>query len=246
TRHRQKKGESSMTIHSRINVMIVGEKNRSSERCIRLLAPEGWNVFDGYDECHTPQALILNAVSFDMIAEYRRESTIPIIYICKGDADEYSVIMALSKGADAAVAADVSYLELAARIKLLVRRNESVCPAVREDRSPVLMAGNMRIDTAGREVIVSGRSIRMTSLEFGILVFLVRNRGRVCSADEIYRAVWKTESYEARKTVVEHIRRVRKKLGDDPKKNGYIRAVFGMGYIFGDDIGCTEKKAAIA
>ena len=64
----------------------------------------------------------------------------------------------------------------------------------------------------------------------------MRNRGRICAVEDIYRAVWGVESFDVRKTVVEHIRRLRGKIENDPRNPEYIKVVFGAGYVFTDTI----------
>jgi DNA-binding response OmpR family regulator len=97
------------------------------------------------------------------------------------------------------------------------------------DQPPgVFVAGPIRVDRRGYETQVHGREVQLTQRELDLLVFLIEQRGKVASSDEISRAVWGRASDT--NTVAVHVKRLRKKLGDDPEHGEFIRTIRGVGY----------------
>lgn len=235
-----------MAIHTNINV-IFGTNAEHTKRFMEILAPEGYDITMS-ESGEIPQdnglvrMVILCRTGFELIEKIRSCSDVPIMYISERS-DEFNTIMALSKGADAAVSEDIGEMEFAARVKAMLRRSSTVRNARIVEENETLSSGSIRLDSVARTVTVDGREIRTTKLEFGIMEYLMRRRGTVCSADEIYSQVWHSQSYDVRKTVVEHIRRLRGKIEADPKNPRYIKVVFGAGYIF-TDISAADSKTA--
>ena len=77
---------------------------------------------------------------------------------------------------------------------------------------------------------VDGEVVRLTATEYGIVLFLMENMGKVFSIDEIYENVWNEPSYSAENTVAVHIRRIREKIEINPKEPKYLKVVWGIGY----------------
>lgn len=94
--------------------------------------------------------------------------------------------------------------------------------------SAVLIAGPIQIDRHGYETVVRGREVQLTQRELELLVFLIEQRGKVASSEEISRAVWGHPSDT--NTVAVHVKRLRSKLGADPEHGDFIRTVRGVGY----------------
>jgi DNA-binding response OmpR family regulator len=92
----------------------------------------------------------------------------------------------------------------------------------------VFSAGPIEVDPSGRETRVRGRHVQLTRRELDLLVFLIKQRGNVASAEEISRAVWGRSPHT--NTVAVHVKRLREKLGNDPQHGAYIRTVRGAGY----------------
>lgn len=233
-----------MAIHTNINV-IFGTDAEHTKRFMEILAPEGYDITMSENgeiprESDSVRMVILCRTGFEMIEKIRSRSDVPIMYISE-KSDEFNTIMALSKGADSVVAETVPSMEFAARVKAMLRRSSTVRNTRIVEEGETLSSGSIRLDSAARTITVDGREIRTTKLEFGIMEYLMRRRGTVCSTDEIYSQVWNSRSYDVKKTVVEHIRRLRGKIEADPKNPRYIKVVFGAGYIFTD---CAAECAA--
>ncbi len=237
-------------IHTNINI-IFGTEREKTKRFMDILAPEGYVLSmtqgnDYYDSSDGVKMVILCMTEYSVIEKIRRVSDVPIMYVAKS-ADEFTTIMALSKGADSVVAEDVPALEFAARVKAVLRRssaarNAKIAAAETAANRALISEGEILLDRNSREVTRNGVKIPMTKIEFGILEYLMSNRGNICSVENIYSCVWKCSSYDVRKTVVEHIRRLRAKIETDPKHPRYIRVIFGSGYVFEDS---SSLKTAI-
>jgi DNA-binding response OmpR family regulator len=120
-------------------------------------------------------------------------------------------------------------MELIARVKSQLRRYIELNPGkpVEDD---MIRVRNLVIDTKRHIVSIDDKPITLTRIEFNILQLLARHPGRVFSVDEIYENVWSDKFYEANNTVMVHIRRLREKIEDNPKKPKTIITVWGVGY----------------
>lgn len=172
--------------------------------------------------------------AFEMIEKIRRFSDVPLLTV-SDECSEIYKIMALSKGADACMAAGSGFeaFEFKARVVSMLRRYLGTSADSGETAvltGDTLTNGALTIDRRRREVFSDGVKIRMTSIEYGIVEYLMENCGDVCTVDDIYRRVWRENPYSVRKTVVEHIRRIRCKIEPDPHNPCYIKVVFGIGY----------------
>ena len=172
--------------------------------------------------------------SFDVIENVRKHSDIPVLTV-SDSCDEIYRIMALSKGADACmeIGNGLSSFEFKARIVSMLRRylDKNVGRVLSDNvQSDTIVNGSIAVDRRRREVFSGGKKIRMTAIEYGIVEYLMENCGDVCTVDDIYRRVWNETPYSVRKTVVEHIRRIRNKIEPDPHNPSYIKVVFGVGY----------------
>ncbi len=224
-----------MTIHASINI-IFGTNTEHTKKFMEILAPEGYNISMNESgefslDDNTARLIILCRTGYELIEKIRSSSDVPIMYVSER-ADEISVIMALSKGADTVVPESISPMEFAARVKAILRRGSVIRSAKLAADEKLISVGGVCLDPSSRSVTVNGKSIHTTKLEFGILRYLMSRSGSVCSPEEIYTEVWGCKSYDVKKTVVEHIRRLRRKIENDPTSPEYIKAVFGAGYSF--------------
>ena len=138
-------------------------------------------------------------------------------------------ILGLTTGADDYVTKPFNPLELIARIKSQLRRYTKMNGGMKNNEHEIEIE-DMLINAATHEVKVRGRKIKLTPREFSILELLARNRGIVFSADQIYERVWKEQSFQSDNTVMVHIRKIREKIEENPRKPRYIQTVWGVGY----------------
>lgn len=127
---------------------------------------------------------------------------------------------------------DINRLE---KLKKLLAENgfEAVETKTAEEESIYRFDG-LEIDDEKKQVTVDGRSISLTPTEYNILCILMKQKGRVLSAGQIYRAIWHSDTIGVEENVIAvHIRRIRMKIEHDPKKPHFVKAVWGVGYRVG-------------
>jgi DNA-binding response OmpR family regulator len=159
------------------------------------------------------------------------KSGIPII-ILSAKGQDTDKIMGLNYGADDYITKPFSPLELVARVKSQLRRYTSLgmMKEPEEENRNVFHSGGLVIDDERKEVTVDGNSVRLTRIEYNILLLLLKNKGKVFSIDQIYEKIWKEEAFCADNTVTVHIRHIREKIEIDPKNPRYLKVMWGIGY----------------
>lgn len=120
-------------------------------------------------------------------------------------------------------------LELVARVKSQLRRYTQL-GAMAEKKANVYRTGGLEIDDDRKEVTVDGDVVKLTPIEYRILLFLLQNQGRVFSINQIYESIWEKEAIAADNTVAVHIRHIREKIEINPKEPRYLKVVWGLGY----------------
>ncbi|MCK9861815.1 response regulator transcription factor [Paenibacillus sp. ATY16] len=157
----------------------------------------------------------------------REQYSVPIIMLSakEGDMDK---IMGLSTGADDYVTKPFNPMELIARVKAQLRRQNML--ASKEAAHDQITIDELVIDIAKHFVSIRGQVVMLTPLEFAIVSLLASNPGQVFSADTIYESVWKERVGFSDNTVMVHIRNLREKLEINPRKPEYIKTVWGVGY----------------
>ena len=165
----------------------------------------------------------------EMIHDIRNMTTIPIIIISAQDA-ETAKIMALNAGADDYVTVGYNPLELLARVKSQLRRYTQLGSTSGKEREEVYTTGGLVINDDLKEVTVDGEQVRLTPIEYNILLFLVKNQGKVFSIDQIYENIWNEDAIGVDNTVAVHIRHIREKIEINPKEPRYLKVVWGVGY----------------
>ena len=158
------------------------------------------------------------------------QSGIPII-ILSAKSKDTDKIMGLNYGADDYITKPFSPLELVARVNSQLRRYTSLGTITEpEKQSNVFCSGGLVIDDDKKEVSVNGESVRLTRIEYNILLLLLQNKGKVFSIDQIYEKIWNEEAFCADNTVTVHIRHIREKIEIDPKNPKYLKVMWGIGY----------------
>nr|WP_221316381.1 response regulator transcription factor [Saccharopolyspora gloriosae] len=158
----------------------------------------------------------------------RAETSTPVIMLT-GRAEEEDRLRGLIAGADDYLTKPFSGRELVLRIRAVLRRTEAAsAPA---PAAPELTAGDLVVNESSRVVTKGGRPLTLTNREFDLLVFLLRNPGRVLRRDELMREVWDYD-FGGASTVTVHMRRLREKIEDDPSDPAMLMTVWGVGYRF--------------
>lgn len=158
----------------------------------------------------------------------REEKNMPIIML-SAKSQDMDKIFGLTSGADDYVTKPFNPLELMARIKSQLRRYTRLNTQQVHKEDEIEVEG-LVINTATHEVKVEGREVKLTPREFDILELLTRNKGIVFSVEKIYEKIWKEDFLESENTVMVHIRKIREKIEENPRKPQYIKTVWGVGY----------------
>lgn len=168
----------------------------------------------------------------DACLKIREESEVPIIML-SAKVEDLHKIHGLSVGADDYVTKPFNPLELVARVKSQLRRylrfNHLHESAIIADKSRIEI-GNLTINTATHQIFVNNEEVKLTPKEFAILELLARHQGMVFSSQKIYELVWKEPMIESENTVMVHIRNIREKIEENPRKPIYLKNVWGVGY----------------
>ncbi len=156
----------------------------------------------------------------------------PVIML-SAKSEEVDKIMGLNMGADDYVTKPFTTMELLARVNSHLRRHarylEALSKASEPEKDTYHVLGGIEVNEETVEVFVDGNPVRLTPIEFKILLLLIRNPGRVFSADEIYERIWNEKAINT-DTIMVHIRKIREKIEIDPKNPKYLKVVWGVGY----------------
>ncbi len=165
----------------------------------------------------------------EVCKQLRARSAVPIIML-SARSEEIDEVLGLELGADDYITKPFSMREFRSRVKAALRRSQLAQPG---DEPPAPLArGDIVIDPAQRDVTARGAPVRLTYVEFEILLALARSPGRVFSRDMLLAAVWGDSAYRDPRTIDVHIRHLREKLEPDPAAPEHILTVRGVGYRF--------------
>ena len=154
----------------------------------------------------------------------------PVIML-SAKSEEVDKIMGLNMGADDYVTKPFTTMELLARVNSHLRRYGKFLQAMDSNRQneKVHVIGGLELNEETVEVSVDGKPVKLTPLEFKILLLLMKNPGRVFSAEEIYERVWNEQAVNT-DTIMVHVRKIREKIEINPKEPKYLKVVWGVGY----------------
>lgn len=167
-----------------------------------------------------------------MIMKMRdRGFELPVIML-SAKPEEVDKIMGLNMGADDYITKPFTPLELLARVNSQLRRYNRYQEALLQaepQKDTYHVIGGIELNEETVEVFVDGAPVRLTPIEFRILLLLMKNPGRVFSAEEIYERIWNEKAVNT-DTIMVHIRKIREKIEIDPKNPKYLKVVWGVGY----------------
>lgn len=154
----------------------------------------------------------------------------PVIML-SAKSEEVDKIMGLNMGADDYVTKPFTPLKLLARVNSHLRRYAKYLSAVSEEgeKEHIYTIGGLELNEDTVEVTVDGEPVRLTPMEFKIVQLLIKNPGRVFSADEIYERIWNEKAVNT-DTIMVHVRNIREKIEIDPRNPKYLKVVWGVGY----------------
>jgi DNA-binding response OmpR family regulator len=164
--------------------------------------------------------------------EIRSFSTVPIIMLT-ARSEKADMLMGFESGADDYVTKPFDIMVLKARVRALLRRASLSAPAG-QSFPQVLQRGHISVDEVRRTAYKDGVPVELTMKEFDLILFLMKNPGRVYSREALLDLVWGYEYQGDTRTVDVHIRRLREKLELDPAHPDYIATKWGVGYYFSE------------
>lgn len=223
-------------------ILVCDDDKEIVEAIEIYLTQEGYEVLKAYDGEEAIQ--ILKKEHVDLLImdvmmprldgiratlKIREENSLPII-ILSAKSEDADKILGLNIGADDYVTKPFNPLELVARAKSQLRRYTQLGSTVQDEKKEVYEVGGLSINDELKEVTVDGESVRLTPIEYNILLLLVKNQGKVFSIDQIYENIWNEEAIGADNTVAVHIRHIREKIEINPKEPRYLKVVWGVGY----------------
>ena len=224
-----------------INILVCDDDKEIVDAIEIYLNQEGYQVYKAYDgeqaismlKEQNIQLLIIDIMmpKLDGIRatiKIRETSSIPIIFL-SAKSEDTDKILGLNIGADDYVTKPFNPLELVARVKSNLRRYTQL-GNLNVANNALFTAGGLCINDYTKEVTVDGESVKLTPIEYNILLLLVKNQGRVFSIDQIYENIWNEEAIGADNTVAVHIRHIREKIEINPKEPRYLKVVWGVGY----------------
>ena len=226
------------------NILVCDDEKEIVEAIEIYLMQEGYTVFKAYNGKEALEILKneeIHLIILDLMMpeldgihttmEIRKESSIPII-ILSAKSQDADKILGLNIGADDYVTKPFNPLELVARVKSALRRYTTLGAMNSEQEEPerIYRTGGLMVNDDRKEVTVDGESVRLTRIEYNILLLLIQNKGKVFSIDQIYEKIWKEEAFFADNTVTVHIRHIREKIEIDPKNPKYLKVMWGVGY----------------
>ena len=225
-----------------LNVLVCDDDKEIVDAIEIYLSQEGYRILKAYDglqaldllkreEIHL---LILDIMMPRMdgiraTLKIREESSIPII-ILSAKSQDTDKILGLNLGADDYVTKPFNPLELVARAKSQLRRYTQLGNMKVQETENVYVTGGLAINDERKEVTVDGEIVKMTPIEYNILLLLMKNQGRVFSIEQIYESIWNEKAIAADNTVAVHIRHIREKIEINPKEPRYLKVVWGVGY----------------
>jgi len=226
-----------------MRLLLVDDDRDLVEVLTYVLQREGFSVVAAFDgegawrqfQSEQPSLVILdiNMPGIDGLEVCRRireASTVPVVMLT-ARADEVDIIRALGLGADDYVTKPFSPRQLVARVKAVMRRAAAVPVSVPPSEPEELRSGVLHLDLRTRTMTRRGEVIHLTPLEYKIMVFLLRNQGRVLGSAAIVEHVWGYVGSGNEDLVKVHIHRLRQKIEDDPQSPMHVRTVPGAGYI---------------
>ena len=223
--------------------VLVCDDDREIVEAIEIyLSQEGYKVLKAYDGEEALKVLDREKVDLLIIdvmmpkldgiratLKIREKKNMPII-ILTAKSEDADKILGLNVGADDYMTKPFNPLELTARVKSQLRRYTQLGSTIDKSNQAVYAVGGLSIDDEQKEVTVDGEPVRLTPIEYNILLLLVKNQGKVFSIDQIYESIWNEDAIGVDNTVAVHIRHIREKIEINPKEPRYLKVVWGVGY----------------
>ena len=225
------------------HVLVVEDDKEIREGVEIYLKSQGYEVFqaaDGVEGLEVIEKEDIHLAIVDimmprmdgisMVVKLREKYDFPVIFL-SAKSEEVDKIMGVNMGADDYVTKPFTPMELLARVNSQLRRYRRFMERLgdKEENSRIHTIGGLEINEDNVEVTVDGEPVKMTPIEYKILLLLMKNPGRVFSAEEIYERVWNERAINT-DTIMVHVRNIREKIEVNPREPKYLKVVWGVGY----------------
>ena len=225
-----------------INILVVDDEKEIADLIEIYLVSDGYKVFKAENaeaglsilDKQDIHLVLLDIMmpgmnGLEMCRKIRETNNIPIIMLSAKSTD-LDKILGLGTGADDYVTKPFNPLELTARVKSQLRRYTQLGSAAPASSEHIYTTGGLTVNDDKKEVLVDGEAVRMTPIEYNILLLLMKNPGRVFSTTQIYESIWNEDALAADNTVAVHVRHIREKIEINPRDPRYLKVVWGLGY----------------
>lgn len=223
-------------------ILVCDDDKEIVEAIEIYLTQDGHQVLEAYDGIEAVE--ILKKESVDLLImdimmprmdgiratlKIREKHNIPII-ILSAKSEDADKILGLNIGADDYITKPFNPLDLVARVKSHLRRYMQLGSMTIKESEAIYTVGGLAINDDLKEVTVDGEQVKLTPIEYNILLLLVKHQGKVFSIDQIYENIWNENAVGVDNTVAVHIRHIREKIEINPKEPRYLKVVWGVGY----------------
>ena len=222
------------------NILVCDDDKEIVKAIEIYLSEEGYNVLKAENGKKALDILKNNQVhlaildimmpemdGMEVLEKIREKDSIPVIMLSAKSEDE-DKINGLNLGADDYITKPFNSAELIARVNANIRRYTSL--GTIENSKTTYKTGDLVLNDDLKSVSANGKDIKLTATEYNILKFLLKNKGKVFSIEEIYKSVWNEECYGAENIIAVHIRHIREKIEINPKEPKYLKVIWGIGY----------------
>ena len=223
------------------NILVCDDDREIVDAIEIYLSQDGYKIYKAYDGEQAIQILDkedIHLLIMDIMMprldgiratlKIREYSSIPII-ILSAKSEDTDKILGLNIGADDYICKPFNPLELVARVKSNLRRYTSLGSLTGENKA-IYQVGGLILNDDIKQVTVDDEPVKMTPIEYNILLLLMKNQGRVFSINQIYESIWNEDAIGADNTVAVHIRHIREKIEINPREPRYLKVVWGVGY----------------
>lgn len=224
------------------NILVCDDDKEIVDAIDIYLSQEGYHILKAYDGLQAIEIMKKEEVHLILLdimmpnldgiratRKIRETSSVPIIML-SAKSEDVDKILGLNIGADDYITKPFNPLELIARVKSQLRRYTQLGNLATEEKEAVYVCGGLVVNDDLKTVTVDGEPVRLTPIEYNILVLLIKNQGKVFSIEQIYENIWNEEAIGADNTVAVHIRHIREKIEINPREPRYLKVVWGIGY----------------
>ena len=211
------------------NILVCDDDKEIVDAIDIYLSQEGYHMKKEEVHLILLDIMMPNLDGIRATRKIRETSSVPIIML-SAKSEDVDKILGLNIGADDYITKPFNPLELIARVKSQLRRYTQLGNLATEEKEAVYVCGGLVVNDDLKTVTVDGEPVKLTPIEYNILVLLIKNQGKVFSIEQIYENIWNEEAIGADNTVAVHIRHIREKIEINPREPRYLKVVWGIGY----------------